>query len=78
METGFVRTTEICPPKNAGEKERVFFNIWRIVDDHGDLHLKGGYYSEGSSTLQREDLDKSPHGAGHGDHTRLNTLANVK
>jgi len=66
LETGSVRTVEVCPPRGAGQEELIFFNLWHIHNEHGDLHLKGGYYSQGSSQFRGEDLDKDVHGSGGG------------
>lgn len=61
LRTGYVRTVETCPSQRYIGEEDVYLNIWRLVGDHGQLHLDGGYYSAGSSTFKEEDLDKNHH-----------------
>jgi hypothetical protein len=68
--SGFVRSVEICPPRNGETDERVYLNIWKMTTTDGQLHLLGGYYSEGSSTRNVENLYKldDDHGDDDEDH----------
>ena len=58
--TGKARAVEVCPQRPDGT-EPAFFAVWSLEEEHNDLHLKGGYYTEGSATFNNEDLDKDPH-----------------
>lgn len=59
LQSGVVRTIEICPPQNGSYLDSVFINEWQISVDHDDLHLAGGYWAKGSSRFRPEDLDKN-------------------
>lgn len=62
LSSGHLRSVEVCPSKDGNPaNDTAFFASWHLVHEHEELHLKGGYYSEGSAAFQAENLDKEPH-----------------
>ena len=62
LSSGHVRTVEVCPSRDGNPvNDSAFFAVWQLANEHGDLHLKGGYYGQGSATFHEENLDKEPH-----------------
>ena len=62
-ESGKIRTVEVCPPKPGEIEDRVFINNWQLVEEHEEIHLRGGYYFLGNSLFREENLDRDEHGA---------------